>query len=76
MDIKNLPEKSGYQETSLLWSLSGDHIYDKNMCLKTNDDIDKALTELCADGAVERMSKKIAYPAATGVGEKKIFTRL
>ena len=55
MPIKELPEKSGYKETSLLWSLSGKHIYDKNMCLKSNEETDEALTQLFADGAVERM---------------------
>lgn len=53
---KRPPARQGYKETSMLWSLSGSHIYD-NDNLKTNELIDKALTELFSDGAVERMSR-------------------
>lgn len=47
---------SGYKETVVTWSLNGDHVYYNNN-LKTNESIDRALTELFADGAVERMGK-------------------
>ena len=48
--------RSGYKETVVTWSLYGDHVYYNNN-FKTNENIDKALTELFADGAVERMGK-------------------
>lgn len=53
--MKKLKSMSGYKETSLLWSLSGKHIYDKNMCMKTNEEIDEALTHLYIDGVLERL---------------------
>ena len=47
---------SGYKETVITWSLYGDHVYYNNN-FKSNESIDRALTELFADGAVERMTR-------------------